>query len=158
MFAYGARIHDQCSRRAHFDAGQYVQEFDDEGARKAWCLYEMGCKGPACFSPCPIFQWNDHTDWPIGAGHPCLGCTERYFWDTMTPFYERLPDVAGFGVERKADLIGLSLAVGAAAGVGAHAIATGIHRARTGQSPKKPAVDLPVVNPETKKSEEDPNG
>ena len=158
LFAYGARIHDQCSRRAHFDAGQYVQEFDDEGARKAWCLYQVGCKGPACFSPCPIFQWNDHTDWPIGAGHPCLGCTEPYFWDTMTPFYERLPDVAGFGVERSADLIGLSLAVGAAAGVGAHAIATGIHRARTGQSPKKPAVDLPVVKSEPMKSEEDSNG
>ncbi|GMV08191.1 MAG: hydrogenase small subunit [Gemmatimonadota bacterium] len=158
LFAYGARIHDQCSRRAHFDAGQYVQEFDDEGARKAWCLYEMGCKGPACFSPCPIIQWNSHTDWPIGAGHPCLGCTERYFWDTMTPFYERLPDVAGFGVERSADLIGLSLAVGAAAGVGAHAVATGIHRMRTGQTPQKNAVDLPTVKPQPTKSEEDPNG
>lgn len=158
LFAYGARIHDQCSRRAHFDAGQYVQEFDDEGARKAWCLYEMGCKGPACFSPCPIIQWNSHTDWPIGAGHPCLGCTERYFWDTMTPFYERLPDVAGFGVERSADIIGLSLAVGAAAGVGAHAVATGIHRMRTGQIPQKNAVDLPTVKPQPTKSEEDPNG
>jgi len=158
LFAYGARIHDQCSRRAHFDAGQYVQEFDDEGARKAWCLYEMGCKGPACFSPCPIIQWNSHTDWPIGAGHPCLGCTERYFWDTMTPFYERLPDVAGFGVERSADLIGLSLAVGAAAGVGAHAVATGIHRMRTGQTPEKNSIDLPTVKPQPTKSEEDPNG
>lgn len=142
MFAYGARIHDQCPRRAHFDAGQYVQEFDDEGARKAWCLYEVGCKGPACFSPCPIFQWNDHTDWPIGAGHPCLGCTEKYFWDTMTPFYERLPDVAGFGVERRIDLIGAALAVGAAAGVGAHAVATGIHRSRTAGAE---GLDLPVV-------------
>jgi hydrogenase small subunit len=159
LFAYGARIHDQCTRRAHFDAGQYVQAFDDEGARKAWCLYEMGCKGPACFSPCPIIQWNGHTDWPIGAGHPCLGCTERYFWDTMTPFYERLPDVAGFGVERKADTIGLSLALGAAAGVGAHAIATGIHRARSGQTPHQPAVELPVVKTQTPKAdEEDPNG
>jgi hydrogenase small subunit len=158
LFAYGARIHDQCSRRAHFDAGQYVQDFDDENARKGYCLYEMGCKGPASFSPCPIFQWNDHTDWPIGAGHPCLGCTERHFWDTMTPFYERLPNVAGFGVERNADVIGLSLALGAAAGVTAHAVATGIHRARTGQTPLKPAVDLPTVNPEPKKSEEDPNG
>jgi hydrogenase small subunit len=162
MFAYGARIHDQCPRRAHFDAGQYVQAFDDEGARKAWCLYEVGCKGPACFSPCPIFQWNDHTDWPIGAGHPCLGCTEPYFWDTMTPFYERLPDVAGFGVERSADLIGAALAVGAAAGVGAHAIATGIHRARAGQTPKENAVDLPVVEPSSSESDspkkEDPNG
>lgn len=157
LFAYGARIHDQCQRRAHFDAGQYVQEFDDEGARRGWCLYEVGCKGPACFSPCPIFQWNDHTDWPIGAGHPCLGCTERYFWDTMTPFYQRLPDVAGFGVERSADLIGLSLTVGAAAGVAAHAVATGVQRARRGERPDKPVAELPVVQSETPASEEDPN-
>ena len=141
LFAYGARIHDQCPRRAHFDAGQYVQKFDDEGARQGWCLYEVGCKGPATFSPCPILQWNDHTDWPIGAGHPCLGCTERFFWDTMTPFYERLPNVAGFGVERNADMIGAALAVGTAAGVGAHAIATGVHRAREG----KRSIPLPVV-------------
>ncbi len=142
LFAYGARIHDQCSRRANFDAGQFVHSFDDEGARQGWCLYEVGCKGPATFSPCPIFQWNDHTDWPIGAGHPCLGCTERFFWDTMTPFYGRLPDVAGFGVERNADLLGAALAIGTAAGVGAHAIATGIHRAREG----KKVTPLPVVS------------
>jgi hydrogenase small subunit len=141
LFAYGARIHDQCPRRAHFDAGQYVQKFDDEGARLGWCLYEVGCKGPATFSPCPILQWNDHTDWPIGAGHPCLGCTERFFWDTMTPFYERLPNVAGFGVERSADVIGAALAVGTAAGVGAHAVATGIHRARE----RRKGIPLPVI-------------
>jgi hydrogenase small subunit len=141
LFAYGARIHDQCPRRANFDAGQYVQRFDDEGARQGWCLYEVGCKGPATFSPCPIFQWNDHTDWPIGAGHPCLGCTERFFWDTMTPFYRRLPDVVGFGVERNADTIGAALAIGTAAGVGAHAIATGVHRARE----RKRGVALPII-------------
>lgn len=141
LFAYGARIHDQCPRRANFDAGQFVQKFDDEGARQAWCLYEVGCKGPATFSPCPIIQWNDHTDWPIGAGHPCLGCTERNFWDTMTPFYERLPDVVGFGVERNADLIGAALAAGTAAGVGAHAIATGVSKARA----RRKGIPLPVV-------------
>jgi [NiFe] hydrogenase small subunit len=21
------------------------------------------------------------------AGHPCIGCSEPNFWDTMTPFY-----------------------------------------------------------------------
>ena len=70
LFAYGKRIHDQCSRRAHFDAGQFVQTFDDESARKGWCLYEVGCKGPATFSPCPIFQWNTRTSWPIGRRPP----------------------------------------------------------------------------------------
>jgi len=141
MFAYGKRIHDQCSRRAHFDAGQYVENFDDEAARKGWCLYRVGCKGPASFAPCPIIQWNNTTSWPIGAGHPCLGCTERNFWDQMTPFYNRLPDIAGFGVQRKVDTIGAALAVGVTAGVAAHAVATGIHRARARK-------ELPVVEKE----------
>jgi len=131
MFAYGARIHDQCPRRANFDAGQYVEVFDDEAARKGWCLYKVGCKGPATFSPCPIFQWNMKTSWPIGAGHPCIGCTERHFWDTMTPFYKRLPNVAGFGIEQTADTIGAALAVGALAGVAAHAAATTVHQIRS---------------------------
>jgi len=130
MFAYGARIHDQCPRRANFDAGQYVEEFDDEAARKGWCLYHVGCKGPATFSPCPIFQWNTRTSWPIGAGHPCIGCTEPFFWDTMSPFYDRLPDVGGFGIEQRVDLLGAALALGATAGVVAHAAATGIHQMR----------------------------
>jgi len=153
LFAYGARIHDQCPRRANFDAGQFVQEFDDEGARQAWCLYEVGCKGPAAFAPCPIFQWNSGTSWPIGAGHPCIGCTEPYFWDTMTPFYERLPDVAGFGVERTADMIGAAAAVGATAGVLAHAAATGVQRMR-----QKRKGELPVVNGPTSPSGSSPGG
>ncbi|HEU5358939.1 MAG TPA: hydrogenase small subunit [Gemmatimonadales bacterium] len=144
LFAYGARIHDQCSRRANFDAGQFVEKFDDDAARRGWCLYHVGCKGPETFSPCPIFLWNDKTSWPIGAGHPCLGCTERHFWDTMTPFYGRLPNVGGFSVERYADTIGAALAVGAAAGVAAHAAATGVHQYRERRR------QLPVVDADTK--------
>ena len=140
LFAYGARIHDQCPRRANFDAGQFVEAFDDEAARRGWCLYHVGCKGPATFSPCPIFQWNTRTSWPIGAGHPCIGCTEPDFWDTMSPFYDRLPDVGGFGVERSVDILGAALAAGATAGVAAHAIATGVHRMRARR-------ELPVVEP-----------
>ncbi len=124
LFAYGKRIHDQCPRRAHFDAGQFVESFDDDAARKGWCLYSVGCKGPATFSPCPIFQWNTRTSWPIGAGHPCIGCTEPNFWDTMTPFYGRLPNVGGFPVEQRVDTIGAALAIGAAAGIATHAAAT----------------------------------
>jgi len=141
LFAYGARIHDQCPRRANFDAGQFVEVFDDDAARRGWCLYKVGCKGPATFSPCPIFQWNTRTSWPIGAGHPCIGCTEPHFWDTMSPFYERLPDVGGFGVEQRVDILGAALALGATAGVVAHAAATGIHQARERKR------QLPVVEP-----------
>lgn len=142
MFAYGKRIHDQCPRRANFDAGQFVEKFDDDAARHGWCLYHVGCKGPATYSPCPIFQWNTRTSWPIGAGHPCIGCTEPGFWDTMTPFYGRLPNVAGFGVERYADTLGAALAIGATAGVAAHAIATGVHQVR--QRRQLPVVEIPT--------------
>ena len=98
-------------------------------------------KGPATFSPCPIFQWNTRTSWPIGAGHPCIGCTEPDFWDTMSPFYDRLPDVGGFGVESRVDLLGAALALGAAAGVGAHALATGVHQVRQ----RRRERELPVL-------------
>jgi len=146
LFAYGARIHDQCPRRANFDAGQFVEQFDDEGARKGWCLYQVGCKGPATFSPCPIFQWNTRTSWPIGAGHPCIGCTEPHFWDTMTPFYGRLPDVGGFGIEQRVDIFGAALAIGATAGVLAHAAATGVHQMRE-RKRQLPVVETPPSDP-----------
>ncbi len=129
-FAYGAKIHDQCSRRANYDAGQFVERFDDNAAREGYCLYHVGCKGPETFSPCPITQWNSHTSWPIGAGHPCIGCTEPQFWDTMTPFYNRLPNAKGIPVERTADLIGGVLAAGAIAGIAVHATATTASRMR----------------------------
>ncbi len=32
LFGYGKRIHDNCERRMHFDAGQFVRQWGDEGA------------------------------------------------------------------------------------------------------------------------------
>jgi hydrogenase small subunit len=58
LFAYGERIHDHCERRAHFDAGQFALEWGDEGHRKGWCLYKLGCKGPATYHNCPSVRWN----------------------------------------------------------------------------------------------------
>lgn len=128
LFAYGQRIHDNCPRRAHFDAGQYVEIFDDENARQGFCLYKVGCKGPDTFSPCPIIQWNNHTAFPISAGHPCLGCTELHWEDRFSPFYQRLPNVPGVPIELTANQVG-AVAVGAAlAGVGIHAAVTYANR------------------------------
>jgi hydrogenase small subunit len=138
LFAYGQRIHDSCERRGHFDAGQFVEEWGDDGHRAGWCLYKMGCKGPATFHNCPTARWNGGTSWPIGAGHGCVGCSEPAFWDTMSPFYRRLPKVGGFGVETTADTIGLWLAAGTTAAFGAHAIAKSIQR-RVTQTPLGPA-------------------
>ena len=107
LFAYGKTIHDNCERRAHFDAGQYVEAWGDEAHRQGHCLYKMGCKGPATSQNCPVVKWNEGTNWPIGCGHPCIGCAEPNFWDTMTPFYQRLPDVDGFDVGSWVDPVGL---------------------------------------------------
>jgi [NiFe] hydrogenase small subunit len=87
LFAYGKSIHEQCPRRAHYENQEFVKKFGDEGAKKGWCLYEMGCKGPETYNNCPIIMFNDGTNWPIGAGHPCIGCSEPNFWDAMAPFY-----------------------------------------------------------------------
>ena len=122
LFAYGASIHDACERRAHFDAGQYVEAWGDEGHRHGYCLYKMGCKGPATSQNCPTVKWNEGANWPIGCGHPCIGCAEPNFWDTMTPFYEHLPNLAGFDVNRWIDPVGLTLAGLAAGGVVAHGV------------------------------------
>ena len=66
-------------------------------------------------------QWNLKSGWPIGAGHPCIGCTERDFYDRFTPFYDKLPNIPGFGVEATAEKVGLGLTGAVAAGVAVHA-------------------------------------
>lgn len=81
LFAHGARIHDNCERRGHFDAGEFVRAWGDEGHRKGWCLYKMGCKGPVTYHNCPSVRWNDGTNWPVGSGHGCIGCSEPGFWE-----------------------------------------------------------------------------
>lgn len=120
LFAYGDRIHDNCPKRGHFDAGQFALEFGDEGHRKGWCLYKLGCKGPSTFANCPTQQFNDGTNWPIGAGHPCVGCAEPNFWDTMTPIYDRLPRIAGMNAAVTADRVGAVAAGALATGLVAH--------------------------------------
>lgn len=59
LMFYGQRIHDKCYRRAHFDAGEFVQSWDDDAARKGYCLYKMGCKGPTTYNACSSTRWND---------------------------------------------------------------------------------------------------
>lgn len=59
LMFYGQRIHDKCYRRAHFDAGEFVESWDDDAARKGYCLYKMGCKGPTTYNACSSTRWND---------------------------------------------------------------------------------------------------
>ena len=124
---YNRLIHDSCYRRANYDAGLFVESFDDENAKKGYCLYKVGCKGPNTFASCGIIRWNDGTSYPIQSGHPCLGCADAGFWDN-SPFYTQNPKKDLFGIQVTADEIGLALGAATVAGITAHAIATNVAR------------------------------
>jgi hydrogenase small subunit len=83
-FAYGRTIHDHCPRRAHFDAGRFASQFGDKEHRLGYCLYKLGCKGPRTHANCSVQHFGEVVDaWPIGIGHPCVGCTEqKLLWRT----------------------------------------------------------------------------
>jgi hydrogenase small subunit len=144
LFAYAQRIHDNCPRRGYYDAGQFVGQFDDAAARLGHCLYHMGCKGPETFAACPVVKWQGGTSFPIQSGHPCIGCTEKHFFDRMTPFYSMLPTVPGVGVESTANKIGAVATGLALAGIGAHAVgsALGLRKERMKEDA---IVSLPVI-------------
>jgi quinone-reactive Ni/Fe-hydrogenase small subunit len=123
-FAFGYRIHDNCERRAHFDAGEFVEEWGDEGAKNNFCLYKMGCKGPMTFNNCSIIRYNEGVNWPVGVGRGCIGCSEPDFWDKYA--YERPMANANIkaptgGVEKTVDEFGLGLLTAAGIGIGLHA-------------------------------------
>jgi hydrogenase small subunit len=124
---YSRRVHDTCYRRPYYDAGLFVEGWDDEHARKGYCLYHMGCRGPVTYNACAVTKWNGGTSYPIQSGHGCIGCSENGFWDNG-PFYKHLASFPGFGIESTADKIGLTLGIGVAVGVAAHALTTNIRK------------------------------
>ena len=82
---FGELIHDNCPRRAFFDAGQFARNTGEPG-----CLYEIGCKGPYTYADCPDRQWNNGTNWCIGAGAQCIGCVEPDFHDQLAPMFQKI--------------------------------------------------------------------
>jgi hydrogenase small subunit len=138
---YSQRIHDKCYRRPHFDAGQFVEHFDDAGARMGYCLYKMGCKGPTTYNACSALRWNDGLSFPIQSGHPCIGCSEDAFWDKGS-FYDHLTTIRPpglSGIEGTADQIGLTVLGVAGAAIAAHAAVSAIKQARSKTSNDKVA-------------------
>ena len=118
---FGQTIHDRCYRRPFYEQGKFAETFDDEGARKGWCLYKLGCKGPITYNACATVKWNAGTSFPIESGHPCLGCSEPGFWD-KSGFYQPV-STAHIGS-------GAGLAGAAVAGVALGAAAAALSRKR----------------------------
>ncbi|MCB9971245.1 MAG: hydrogenase small subunit [Rhodobiaceae bacterium] len=115
---FGESIHDRCYRRSFYERGLFAKSFDDEGARKGWCLYEVGCKGPIAYNTCATTKWNGGTSFPIQSGHTCFACGSPNFWD-QGGFYKSLPSrTSSIGT-----VAGATAAAGVALGAGAALIA-----------------------------------
>jgi hydrogenase small subunit len=145
---YSRRVHDTCYRRPNYDAGLFVEAFDDENARRGYCLYKVGCRGPVTYNACGVMRWNGGVSFPIQSGHGCIGCSEASFWDNG-PFYQHLPSFPGFGIETTADTVGAVAAGVTAVGIAAHAVSTNIRKRKVisagiesgGVAPAKRAED-----------------
>ena len=78
-------IHEDCPFHEEWD------EVDQLG--QVGCLEHLGCKGKVTHADCHYRKWNSGApgeygeEWCIGAGSPCIGCTEPSFPDGMSPFY-----------------------------------------------------------------------
>ena len=99
LMFYGKLVHENCPRRADFDAGKFAERPGDPG-----CLYMTGCKGPETYADCWLRMWNTGTNWCIGARSPCHGCVEPCFPDDYSPLYEKITveRLARFALKKKA--------------------------------------------------------
>jgi len=130
---YRHRIHDKCNRRAYFDAGLFAESFDDEGAKQGYCLYKLGCKGPTTYNSCAEMRWNGGVGFPILSGNPCIGCSEKNFWDNG-PLFVRRAKIPATQTTADLDKIGLYTVGATVAGIAAHAAITAVKKKRTGSS------------------------
>lgn len=73
---YKGLIHENCERRADFEAGKFAKDYGEEG-----CLFELGCKGPMAYCDASIRGWNNGVNWCNRSGGPCIACTEPTFPD-----------------------------------------------------------------------------
>lgn len=117
---FGKLIHENCERRAAFDAGLFLEDWNNQNPDLKLCLFKMGCKGPVTYADCPTRRWNSQVNWCVGANAPCHGCAEPTFYKDLSPLYEPLPNVDIVGISPTTDTLGWIAAGATAVGIGAH--------------------------------------
>jgi hydrogenase small subunit len=137
LFAYARVIHDDCPRRAHFDNGRFAQAFGDPGHAAGWCLYKLGCKGPQTHANCSLLHFCEVPGaWPIGIGHPCIGCTEQGIVFNV-PIYQNMDiekptaPMAYPGIRPSHDVVGTSaVAIGVGGAIVGAMVGAGVVASR----------------------------
>lgn len=117
---FGQIIHENCERRGAFDAGLFLEDWNQNDPDMKLCMFKMGCKGPVTYADCPVRRWNSNVNWCVGANAPCHGCASPEFYEPLSPLYEPLPNVNFGGITPAVDVLGWVAAGATAAGVGAH--------------------------------------
>ena len=85
---------DYFGQKIHGDNCPLIDEDKTHMLGEFGCLKDLGCKGPKTKADCHLRLWNGGgpdeigVNWCIGAGSPCIGCTEPGFPDEMSPFYK----------------------------------------------------------------------
>ena len=140
LAAYGNLIHNQCERRPHFEFGEFVLSWGDEGAQRGWCLYKVGCKGPEAMGNCPTVRYGDGVSWNIRAGAGCVGCVTTDSWDQMGPAYRRLPSPVPFFPNLTTDMVGAAVVGGVAVVAGVHAVGMSTRYKRRARNARREAL------------------
>lgn len=96
VWAYGKCLHDLCERKAKFESGIFAEYFDDEAAKNGACLFKIGCKGPYTYNNCPKVKFNAKTSWPVAAGHGCIACSEKNFWDEFGNYEKPMANIFSY--------------------------------------------------------------
>lgn len=96
VWAYGKCLHDLCERKAKFESGIFAEYFDDETAKNGACLFKIGCKGPYTYNNCPKVKFNAKTSWPVAAGHGCIACSEKNFWDEFGNYEKPMANIFSY--------------------------------------------------------------
>lgn len=117
---FGKMIHENCERRAAFDSGLFLEDWNNQNPDFALCMAKMGCKGPVTYADCPTRRWNSKVNWCVGANAPCHGCAEPTFYKDLTPLYKPLPNLDIGGLSTTTDTVGWVAAGATAVGIGAH--------------------------------------
>jgi NiFe hydrogenase small subunit HydA len=117
---FGRLIHENCERRASFDSGLFLENWNDNNPDFNLCMFKQGCKGPVTYADCPTRRWNSQVNWCVGASGPCHGCASPDFYSDLSPLYTELPNMHFAGITPAVDVVGWVAAGATAVGVGAH--------------------------------------
>ncbi len=117
---FGQLIHENCERRGAFDAGLFLEDWNEQSPDFKLCMFKQGCKGPVTYADCPIRRWNSGVNWCVGANAPCSGCASPSYYKELTPLYQPLPNMSFGGITPATDVVGWVAAGATAVGIGAH--------------------------------------